>query len=211
MVRSTSRLTLAAAAVLLSAVNARADIISWTYNAEPSAPTIASDTNPGSRIMLKDDPLVQAAGSTDIVLTNLTTVSTADPNKPDQFSKTGAWSLSVLITDSASGKSKTVTFTGKLGGTLSGLSAGITNTFTGTTKFDFVLGNNEYVVTAGMYSPPGPPNASNKGSISAHVDVSPAGGGGTQKAPEPSTLLLAVFGLAGLGAARGRRRRHAVG
>jgi hypothetical protein len=205
MARHAARLA-ALAALLLPGAAARADLVTWTYNATPSTTFIQADGSPSAGVSLSNDPLVHAQGNSDVALTNLTTLSTADPSSPDKITQHGNWSVSLAITDTASGKSNTVTFTGTLGGTLSSLSAGVTNVFTGTTKFDFVLGNNEYVVTAGMYSPPGPPNASNKGSISAHVDVAPVGGGGPQKAPEPSTLLLAALGLAGAGAYRRRTR-----
>jgi hypothetical protein len=104
-----------------------------------------------------------------------------------------------------------LTFTGKLGGTFSASNSNITNTFTGTTTQTVTLGNFDYTISfpANYYSPPGPPLASNAGSISAHVAITPAtivvG-----SLPEPSTMVLSGLGLALMGAARLRKRRQAV-
>jgi hypothetical protein len=75
-------------------------------------------------------------------------------------------------------------------------------------------------VTIGNYAPPGPPTASNAGSISAHVAVNeitppplpppppPPPPPPTGQAPEPSTLLLSCMGLLGLGAASWKKWRR---
>ena len=67
------------------------------------------------------------------------------------------------------------------------------------------------MVTLTNYTPPGPPNASNAGSISAHVTVTPGNGhtsgGGT---PEPSTLVLSCLGLGFAGLASWRKRRRSL-
>jgi hypothetical protein len=72
------------------------------------------------------------------------------------------------------------------------------------------------------YSPPGPPTASNAGSIGAHVDVTAGtsgggggdngggSGGGISETPEPTSLVLSCFGLSALGAASWRKRRRAA-
>jgi hypothetical protein len=99
-----------------------------------------------------------------------------------------------------------------LGGTFSAGNANVTNTFTGTTAYNWTAPNgNKYTVTVGNFTPPGPPTASNAGSISVHVAVT--AGSGTVSgghAPEPSTLLLSCLGLGFAGAASWRKRRRAA-
>ena len=76
------------------------------------------------------------------------------------------------------------------------------------------LGGHVYSVSLGSFAPPGPPTASNAGSISAHVGVDevpdpppPGPPGPTGNAPEPSTLLLSCLGLSGLAMAGWRKWR----
>jgi hypothetical protein len=76
----------------------------------------------------------------------------------------------------------------------------ITNQFTGDIIQSKVIGNNLYTVAVTSYAPPGPPTATNPGSIGALVGVTPAA------APEPSTLALGGLGLSMLGVRWWRRR-----
>jgi hypothetical protein len=193
---------LALTACLFAAGPARAGNIKWNYNWEPLSPTLLS-TNTQSSINLSDDPLVKAENNTDVVATNLTTFSKADPHNPDMFSN-AAYALKMTITDLASGLTGSLTFTGHLDGTLSSLSAGITNTFTGQTTQSIQIGGNVYTVTMNSYTQPGPPNAGNKGSIAGTATVAPAN---TSTSPEPGTLLLTFVGVSGCGLAAWRRRR----
>ena len=129
----------------------------------------------------------------------------ASANSPDTLNNTGAYSLTLTLTDTASGMSGSLTFNGKLSGTFSKDSANITNQFSSPLTQTLLLGNNSYTVNIGPYSPPGPPDSTNFGSIAAHVSVSTLAI--TEVAPEPSSLLLALFGLSGAGAFSWRKRR----
>src|SRR5581483_8755409 len=111
----------------------------------------------------------------------------------------------------------TLTFSGVFSGELSARSANIKNSFSGETTRTVTLGGNTYQVSLSndLYSPPGPPGISNAGSISAHVEVTPASddtgggpGGGPSDTPEPSTMLLSGLGLSVLGAASWRRQQR---
>jgi hypothetical protein len=196
----------AVALILFAATPARAGNIAWHYNWEPGALTLFGDSgNKGGFITFTDNPLVAAVNNSDIVATNIRTVSGAAPELPDRFTSTGSYTLSLKITDDASGQSGTLIFSGKLSGTFSQSNANVTNKFTGQITQQLVLGSNTYTVTIGGYTLPGPPKATNAGSISAHVIMN--GATVTSNNPEPSTLALASFGLTVMGAGWWRRRR----
>ena len=198
-----------ALALLCGASAARADLIAWSYNWDRSPVSVASDSGNGS-VAFTNEPTKDATGSSDTVATNLKASSLAPASAPDTLNTKGNYGLTLTLTDKASGQSGAVTFTGKLSGTFSKDSANITNQFTGALSQILVLGVNTYTVTIGPYAPPGPPSASNFGSIAAHVDVL-AGVGGAGSSPEPSALVLAGLGLAAAGASRWRKRRPAAG
>jgi hypothetical protein len=188
--------TRAAALALLLAMApaARADWIAWTYSWSNNPQSILAD-NPagGGMITLTDEPTLSAVGSTDIVATNIHTYSTAAQTAPDTFTNK-PYTLTLNLTDSASGQSGSAVFTGAFNGTLTATSSNITNTFTGPTTEILFLGNNEYTVTLTAYTPPGPTGSVNAGAIGAHATVTVET---VQLAstPEPTALVLAAFGI----------------
>ena len=196
-----------AAALFFSASSAKAGLINWKYNWSPSSLAINADDPSGGHVSLTNEPAGSATGSSDVVATNLRTVSNAPATAPDTLHPQGAYTLTVQITDIESGTSGQLAFTGKLGGTFSDTNSNVTNKFTGQLTQQLVLGSHTYTVTIGPYTPPGPPNASNAGSIAAHVDVS---GIQIERVPEPSTMALAIFGLSTVGAGWWRKRRLAA-
>jgi hypothetical protein len=174
--------------ILLAAAEARADLIHWTYNWSASPANIFADSPGTGYIHLTDEPGNSAAGNSDIVATNLQVHSTATAAKPDAFTNK-PYTLTLALTDQASSASGTLAFTGQLSGTATAGSANITNTFTGIGVQSLQLGDNVYTVTVGPYTPPGPPNQSNSGSIGAHALVV------IHHLPEPSGLFLGGIGL----------------
>jgi hypothetical protein len=206
------------AVVLLAAASVRADVVPWTYSWQRDPISIAADGGGTGGVSLTSEALPkQAAGNSDIVATNLRIFSSATAAVPDKLQNNGAYVLSLTLTDSTSGNSGTLTFAGKLSGTFSVGNSNITSVFNSPTEQKLTLGDNVYDVTIGPYSPPGPPSASNAGSIAAHVDVLPlsgggggpppgGGGGGISDAPEPSSILLSCLGLTFVGGAAGRKR-----
>lgn len=194
-----------AACVLLcfTTVGARAELIQWSYNWSRSPAQVYANSPGTGYISLTDEGMKSAAGNSYLVATNLQAHSTATIQNPDVFTNK-TYTLSLFLQDTASGKSGTVSFTGEFNGTLTAESTNLTNTFVGATTQSLVLGNNQYTVTIGPFSPPGPPGAVNYGSIAARaeVKVSPV-----ISSPEPSSCLLALLGAGCRLMAFVRRRR----
>jgi hypothetical protein len=185
--------------------------VHWTYNFTPVSspnPSFIQADSPGTgTVTFTNEPTKSASNNSDVVLTNLRVSSTAPVTSPDTLNGSGAWKVALQLTDSSSGANTTMLFSGKLGGSFSSESANVSNQFTGTTTYHWTAPNgNTYTVTVNNFTPPGPPTASNAGSISAHVSVTP-GTDQTGHAPEPSTLVLSCLGLGFAGAASWRKRR----
>jgi hypothetical protein len=177
------------------AVTVHADVITWSYQWDRSPLAVGAGTG---GVGFTNENLAHAAGPSDIVATNLSVFSSANPATPD-FISSGGYSLKLTLTDDASHAQGIFTFTGQLGGTISSASAQVTNTFTNATTQAQTLGGNLYTVTIGPYTAPGPPMSTNLGAIAAHVDVRAGSTPSTQSNPEPSTLLLGGLGTAFLG------------
>lgn len=206
----------AATLLTISAAQARADFVSWTYNFGRSPIAVPANPPGTGGLSLTDESTHQADGSSDIVATNIRAFSSAPRSNPDKFTN-APYTLSLFLQDNASKQSTTLKFKGVFNGTISATSANVTTTFLAPLTQTVTLGGNTFTVNLGGYVPPGPPDASNAGSISAHVavnEVRSTGGGGTGQAPEPSTLLLSCLGLGGIGLAgwrKWRRKSSSVG
>jgi hypothetical protein len=190
------------AVLLTAAPAARADLVHWSYNWSRSPSEVLSDSGE-SKITLTDETTQQVIGDSDIVATNLRTFSTAPDGSPDHFTNK-SFVLKLTLIDHASSISGALTLTGVFNGTLSEHNANITMTPTGMTTQSIILGNAKYTAKFDYFSPPGPPDATNSGSIGAHVSVTVqllTGG-----LPEPNSLILASLGALLLGLARHRRR-----
>jgi hypothetical protein len=186
---------MALALVLVTSADVRADLIHWSYNWSRSPAEVHADSPGTGKLVLTDEHLQNAVGSSDIVATNLHAYSTATPSNPDHFTNK-PYTLSLFLLDQASGRSGTLTFTGVFNGTLTATSANLTTTLTGLTTQTLLLGNHLYTARIGPYSPPGPPGAINSGSISAHADVTVQT---VFHVPEPGTFSLACLALPCLG------------
>jgi hypothetical protein len=192
----------ALALCLFGGAVARADFVGWSYNWTPSSTEVFASDPAMGKITLSNEPGSSTVGDSFVVASNLKTVSSADPKTPAQF-KDAFYSLTLTITDEASNLTDSMVFTGKFDGAISAKSAIVMNTFTGPEVQSKVIGGNLYTVKIGPFAPPGPPTATNSGSISALASIT------VTEAPEPSTLALAGVCLSVVGAGwwyrRGRR------
>lgn len=202
---SPPRAGIAFALLLLTGAPARADLIPWAYNWEPSTTKVAADGGGNGYVSLTNAPSTAASGSSNTIITNLRTFSTATQTQPDTFNH-APFAFTLHLVDATSNQAGTVTFSGFLSGTLTANSANIKSTFTSPTTQQVDLGGNQYTITLGTYTPPGPPGVSNAGSLNAFVSIIP-GNGHISSAPEPSALLLASLALPGIGLPRWLRRR----
>ncbi len=185
---------------LFVGARAGADQINWSYNWTPAATEVFADNPAGGKLVLTNEPGGSTTGDSYIVATNIKTVSTANPMSPATFTNT-PYSLTLAIYDEVANASKSMKFSGAFSGVLSAKSAIIMNTFTGSDTQAVQIGSHLYTVKIGPFSPPGPPTATNSGSISALANVT------VQEVPEPTTLALAGICLSVCGAGWWLRRR----
>jgi PEP-CTERM motif len=193
----TSLLALAALCVLALALPAQADEIQWGYTstlAGPGATTgsstfaISADPTSTGSVLLTGDSHSNGMGSSDIVPV---AVTVQNPSAANNVSH-GAYSLFITINDASNGMSGTLTFNGNIGGSFTTTSAALlTNSFTNPNQ-TLTLGHDVFTVSITGFVQPSPIGASTTGSIGAHVEV-----GSVNQAPEPSTLILGFFGVAG--------------
>jgi hypothetical protein len=214
----------AALALLVLAVRpAGADPISWGFdwNNGPVKVYVRPPKNPLDKVgyvSLSSESFKTAFDNSDLAATNLQTFSTAPATKPDTFAPfvslknpgTGYYFLTIDLSDLTGlpGHTGSLTFFGKLDGSISAGNSNLTNQFIGPTTQSLLLGNDYFIVSLTSFSPPEPPSpdvpGGKVGSIGAHVDVLDA----HRALPEPTTLLLAGLG-AGLAGLAGWRRPRA--
>jgi hypothetical protein len=200
---------IALALLLLVNASARADLLTWGYNWEPSVAKVFANAGGSGYLSLTDEPANSANGSSNTVVTNIHTVSTAPFNTPDIFHQAPI-TFTLQLTDKATGATGSVKFSGSFSGVIAGNFANIQLAFpTPNATESVTLGGNKYAVALGTYTPPGPPGASNGGALNAFVTVTPSngGGGGVASAPEPGALTLAGLALPFLGLSGWRKRK----
>jgi hypothetical protein len=198
---------IALAMLFVTSASARADII-WGYNWTPSTTQVlANGGGTGGYLTLTNEPTNSATGSSNTVVTNIQAVSTASWSNPDVFTNAPV-SFALKLTDTASSQFTNLTFSGAFNGTITANSSDVQLSFTSPTTATVTLGGNTYDVAVGTYTPPGPPGATNSGSLNAFVTVTPVGGGGTTAGvPEPASMTLACLAFPFVGLCGWRKRR----
>lgn len=216
-----STLLTGAVAALLIAGSVQAAPVPWKFNWTPSTTTVTADNalsggDPSTSFLtLTDEPgRTVNTDHTDITTTNVITTSDAPPGLADQFINNGDVSFTLKLTDLTSNEAFSFLFTGTFKtqdlsdpSELTSESANVKFLATGTQTITKQLGTNEYTVNFVAYTPPGPPDSGNKGSIAYHVVVRNLD---IQKAPEPSTMLLGGLGASFLSLGAWRKRRQAA-
>jgi hypothetical protein len=184
--------------LLLAGSAARADQIRWSERAVATPSTVWGDNQHG-QIVFTPQMRHGREGDTEIVATNLRTISTASADKPDRFTN-ASFSLALRFHDEASGQDMQMKFNGVFNGTLSAHSGHITVDFDTNTPATQSrdLGHHLYTVTLHPQDLGAP---GGRYAFTASVRV--------QHNPEPSTLLLAAVGAPLFGLTLWRRRaRH---
>jgi hypothetical protein len=193
------------------------DQVQWQYNWAPGAPAVSSANSPVGVVTFTNELPTFATGSSDIVATNLRAASTLPASAPNTLPAGGApytLTLSLTMVEDGTPYSGSHTFSGKLSNTFSAESANVKNTFDpgAGSSWTFQFGSYDFVVTLDSYTPPGPPNAVQTGSISAHVEVTLRDGPPVvTETPEPSSMVLGGLALTCLGGAAWRKRRARPG
>jgi hypothetical protein len=217
MYRTFTAFILALAAVLSVGV-AKAtplppDQVQWQYNWAPGAPSVSSNNSPVGVVTFTNELPTFATGSSDIVATNLRVASTLPASTPNTLGANANYTLTLNLTMVENGTpySGSHTFHGRLSNTFSAESANVKNEFLpgANTHWVFQLGSYDFTVDLNAYTPPGPPNQVQTGSISAHVEVTLHDDGGViTETPEPSSMVLGGLALTFLGGAAWRKRRQ---
>jgi hypothetical protein len=172
--------------VLLMGSQVRADHIEWTsyWIANPTA-VKANDPGDGSIRFSYDQKVQHLTDSSSIILANLRTISNRPASNPAHFTD-APFDLILFIHDTASNLLGAMTFTGVFNGSLSKGNASIAVRWTGPETQTLHLGQHLFTVSLNPVTPPGPPDSSNLGSISANVKV--------MHNPEPASMILALLG-----------------
>jgi hypothetical protein len=214
---------IAAAAALLLAGTAQAAPPVWNYNWTPTKSTVVTDDSPNTSYLKITDQLVNNQAqtfSTDIIATNITVVSDAPAGFPDEFITKGDISFNLRIFDGAvvdnifqdftfSGTFNTQDLANPSTVAIGDANVKFTNLTSGTiTK---TIGTHEYSVGFVSYTPPPPQGTKDSngnpvsGAAAYHVTVRDLN---IQKAPEPSSMILAGLGASFMGLGAWRKRRQ---
>jgi hypothetical protein len=178
-----------------------ADPIGFGYNFMTPTSVTGDGGNLGVVSFSTTDP-GHASGTATLTAASLTAVTSAANSNPDTFNGE-TYSLLLQLTDTSSGKSGSLNFTGKLFGSLTATAASITTSFSPATK-QLVLGNDLYTVSVGPLVPPTTANPTVVGTLFATVAAQPetvnhqGGGQVAESAPEPGSLVLAVVSVLGV-------------
>lgn len=203
---------------LLGANRASAEMVNYSYHWSTSIGGVVVGTNPatgGSGLSTGSVAFALYADDTDSALLGggpsvipaaiLTTTSSASAQSPDSFAS--PFSLSLRLTDTASGAFGDLTFMGTINGTLTAATSTLTADFSSPLTQQLTLGGFAYSVTIDPSTAGIPAPGSTPALLGAQVQVAPETLP-TSQVPEPSSLLLAGLALPLSALACARRRHH---
>jgi hypothetical protein len=209
-----NRLTLVAAALLLSGAAASADPVHWSYSWDSSPQAISANGSGSGTIFLLDPQPGTGTGSMHIGGTQFGLNTIATPANPDQFTSK-PFTLNLALTDAASGAQGQLSFAGLLNATMSTGSANVSTSFPGGTTKSVTLGGNSYTVVLDGFTQP---TLTTPAGFGAQVTAAagtplapppptppPAPPPPSKITPEPSAGVLAGLGLAVTGLAARRK------
>jgi hypothetical protein len=177
-------------ALILAAVPVRADFLGWQYDWSVSPTTIP--TNGGNLQM------IGFSGTSTVLSESVPAMGITAPTAAQESAIASTpYQLTLALTDLALNDNGKVTFNG----TLSGSFANLSNSLTGPTTKQIMLGTNNYTVSLGAFQ--APRSDFPAGVLTATISAVPE----AQTVPEPATLALTACALPGLALGVWRRRK----
>jgi len=181
----------------------------WTANWIAEKPNIISASG-NNQLLLSDEIGFHGDGNQSMTATRITVGEpfSTSSGGTDSFTDQN-YALRLTLTDEASNETTDLLFAGDISGTITPDSAALTNDFHSPTSRTVTLGDYEYEVTIGPFTPEGQDGEA--GTIYASVRVTPTGDDtpppSPNEAPEPTSLALAGLGASCAAWAAWRRRR----
>lgn len=203
-----NRLLLLTALVVLSAGQAKAELVDYSYqwSVAPGS-VLPGGTGSVTLATAPDGSAMSTIGSPTPTLIPGATVTTtsAATNVPDVFSV--SFNMTVMLKDTASGATGSLTFKGHISGQLTATSATLNSIFDNPLTQTLTLGSHVYTVTIdpALLALPAP-GSTTPASINALVTVNNASNP-IPKAPEPSSLVLGATAVVGLISRRWMKRK----
>lgn len=215
--------------LLLSGTQVRASSLSsvqWEYRwtvTNPVGLSILADANGGGQngfVLFVNNfngnwnPSARS-GNSNVVATNLRSLSDAPASDPNSLSAAGAFSLQLDIRlKNNPSQMATYNFNGKLKGDFSSESSNIEMDLVSPMVDTKTIGGIDFVVKYISFVAPDPQASGDGGAVqlgSIGFRVELTNGGQVEEVPEPSTIVLSCLGLSFLGVAGLRKRRQNQG
>jgi hypothetical protein len=170
-----------------------ADPITYDYNFLTPAAVTGDPGNLGAVSFATTSGGHESSANVTVTAATLAAATSAPDNAPDVFSGQ-TYKLSLQLTDDTSGNAGTLTFVGKLFGTLSSQKAAITTSFVAPTQ---TMNLGTFLYTVSIAPIVSSTNPTLVGTLNATIEAKVSDGFLTEafESPEPPALALAAIGL----------------